>query len=156
MKFSRTGDEVEDEIFCSMDRQEAIRWLKQSKSDLAGAKWLLQSGPPFNALACFDSHEVVEKCLKAMLYRYCGISGSLLVSHRVLGLAECLRKESGRPDTTTMDSVRKVSGYYLTTRYPNRQPFDIVPAEAFDLNEAEEAVDAASKVFEYAKNCLEE
>ena len=147
---------MEDEIFYSMNRLEAIRWLKQSKSDLAGAKWLLQSGPPFNALACFDSHEVVEKCLKAMLYHYCGISYSLLGSHRVLDLAECLRKETGRPDTTTMDSVRKVSRYYLSTRYPNRQPYDVVPADAFDLDEAEEAVDAASKVFEYVKNCLEE
>ena len=155
MKFCRTGDEVEDERFYPMDREEAIRWLKQSRSDLAGAKWLLQSGPPFNALACFHSHQVVEKCLKAMLYHYCGISGSLRDSHGVVDLAESLKEETGRPDTTTMDSVRKVSRYYLNTRYPNCQPFNIVPADAFDADKAEEAVDAASKVFEYVKNCLE-
>ena len=155
-KFCRTGDEVQDERFYPMDRREATRWLKQSKTDLAGAKLLLKSKPPFNAQACFDSHKVVEKCLKAMLYHYCGISGSLLSSHSVVDLAKSLQEQTGRPDTTTMDSVRKVSQYYLITRYPNCQPFDIVPADAFDADKAEEAVDAASKVFEYVKNCLEE
>lgn len=151
--YCRTRDEDEDEIFYPKNNQEAIRWLKQSESDLAGAKWLLQSGPPFNALACFHSHEVVEKCLKAMFYHYCGISDSLLGSHRVLELAASL---SARLDTATMECVRMVSSYYLTTRYPNRQPFNVVPAEAFELHEANEAVNAASNVFVYVKRCLEE
>ena len=136
-----------DEIFYSKSSGEMLRWLKQSISDLDSAKWLLQAGPPFNALACFQSHQVVEKCLKAMLFYRCGIPGELLSSHDVQCLAMTLARETGSPDDTTMQSVRTVAGYYLNTRYPNRQPFDIVPAEAFDKSEAERAITAASKVF---------
>ena len=57
-------------------------------------------------------------------------------------------------DDTVMESVKRVANYYLPTRYPNRQPFSVVPAEAFDKNEAEAAVDAASKVLEYVKQRL--
>ena len=141
-----------------MNREEAIRWLEQSKSDLKSSRWSLQSGPPFNAMACFHSHQVVEKCLKAMFFYYCGISGQLLGSHEVEELADVLKKETGRPNGAVMESVRKLPKYryYLGTRYPNCQPFNIVPAEAFDKNEAETAVDAATKVLGYVKDCLEE
>ena len=156
--YFRTSEGDEDERFFESDSKEAIRWLRQSENDLAGAKWLLQSRPPFNALACFHSHEVVEKCLKAMFFRYCGISSSLLGLHKLIVLAESLKEETDqeRPDDTVMKWIRKVAEYYLSTRYPNRQPLSVVPAEAFDLNEAEGAVDAASKVLEYVKDCLQE
>jgi HEPN domain-containing protein len=132
-------------------------WLEQSKSDLEGARWLLQSGPPFSALACFQSHQVVEKCLKAMLFYYCGISGGLLGSHEVLDLASKLREEIKIPEEEDMQYVRRVTKYYLSTRYPNRQPSNVVPAEAFNKNQAEMAVDAASKVLELVdKYCFEE
>ncbi len=127
-----------------------MRWLKQSKNDLDNARWSLQSGPPFSAHACFQSHQVVEKCLKAMLFYSCGISGRLLESHKVRELGE----ETRIADDTVMESVKRVANYYLPTRYPNRQPFSVVPAEAFDKNEAEAAVDAASKVLEYVKQRL--
>ncbi len=126
-----------------------MRWLQQSESDLKSARWLLQSGPPFSSHACFQSHQVVEKCLKAMLFYNCGISGQLLGSHDVVELACKLREETSEPDGEDMQSVKQVANYYLPTRYPNRQPFNIVPAEAFDENEAETAVDAASKVLEF-------
>lgn len=127
-----------------------MRWLQQSKTDLGSAKWLLRSGPPFSANACFHSHQVVEKCLKAMLFYSCGISGQLLGSHEVLELARKLREETGELDEEDLESVRQIAGYYLSTRYPNRQPTNVVPANAFNKNEAEAAVDAASSVLEVA------
>ena len=99
----------------------------------------------------------MEKCLKAMLFYHCGISGGLLGSHEVLDLASTLREEIKIPEEEDMQSVRKVAKYYLPTRYPNRQPFNVVPAEAFSKNEAEMAVDAASKVLELVgEYCFEE
>ncbi|XP_028400771.1 sacsin-like [Dendronephthya gigantea] len=142
-----TTDRMVDERFYPQNPGEMFRWLKQSMSDLDSAKWLLQAGPPFDALACFQSHQVVEKCLKGMLFYSCGIPGELLSSHNVENLAMALRGKTELPDDTAMQSVRTVAGYYLSTRYPNRQPFDIVPAEAFDANEAQRAINAASKVF---------
>ena len=85
-----------------------------------------------------------------MLFYSCGISGRLLESHKVRELGE----ETRIADDTVMESVKRVANYYLPTRYPNRQPFSVVPAEAFDKNEAEAAVDAASKVLEYVKQRL--
>ncbi len=89
-----------------------------------------------------------------MLFHSCGISDRLLESHKVRDLACELREKTGIPDDKTMESVRMVANYYLPTRYPNCQPFPVVPAEAFDKNEAEAAVDAASKVLEYVKQRL--
>ena len=149
-KYFRTTDNFEDETFYPKDRNEAMRWLRQSESDLKSAKCLLGCGQPFSAHACFHSHQVVEKCLKAMFYSNCGISGQLLVSHQVETLANRLRAEVEIPDEF-MEWVRQVAEYYLNTRYPNCQPSHIIPAEAFDENEAKEAVDAAAKVLKYAK-----
>ena len=84
-----------------------------------------------------------------MLYHCYGISGQLLGSHDVVELACKLREETSKPDEEDMQSVKRVAKYYLNTRYPNRQPFNIVPADAFDKNEAEAAVNAASKVLEF-------
>ncbi|XP_028400651.1 sacsin-like [Dendronephthya gigantea] len=153
---SRTTDKAEDERFFSKDRNEARRWLQQSINDLDGAKWLLQSGAPFNAHACFQSQQVVEKCLKAMFFNFCGISGRSLENHKVLELGEELKKEIGLPDEMVMKWVRIVTGYYLKTRYPNCQPPYVVPAKAFDKREAEEAVEAASKMLHYVEKRLGE
>jgi HEPN domain-containing protein len=72
-------------------------------------------------------------------------------------LASKLREEIGIPEEKDMQSVRRVAKYYLSTRYPNRQPFNVVPAEAFNKNEAEMAVGAASKVLELVDEyCSEE
>ena len=93
-----------------------------------------------------------------MLFYYCGISGELLKSHRVEDLANKLGEEiEMRSNDPIMQSVRRVSRYYLKTRYPNCQPYDVVPAEAFDTNEAEMAVDAASEMLEFVEeNYLKE
>ena len=92
-----------------------------------------------------------------MLFYGCGISSGLLGSYDVSELASKLREEIGIPEEKDMQSVRRVAKYYLSTRYPNRQPFNVVPAEAFNKNEAEMAVGAASKVLELVDEyCSEE
>lgn len=146
MKYCSSEEEIEDTISYPKSREEAERWFQQSKSDLASARWLLQSGPPFSAHACFQSHQVVEKCLKAMMFSHVGISGRLLESHKLDLLAGWLRDTTGMLDEEDILLVNRVSHYYLSTRYPNRQPRNIVPAEAFDKYEAEKAVDAATKL----------
>ena len=82
-----------------------------------------------------------------MFFHCCGISGGLLISHDVTELATKLREKTSLLNDTDMQSVRRIAGYFLSTRYPNRQRSHIVPAEAFNENEAKLAVDAASKVY---------
>ncbi|XP_028400948.1 sacsin-like [Dendronephthya gigantea] len=151
---SRTEDHTEDEKFFEKEPGEAKRWLRQSESDLGGARWLLRCGTPYNAIACFQSHQVVEKCLKALLFHHCGISGKLLRSHDVEDLAIKFTEETGLMDEIAMESVERFSNYYLNTRYPNRHPFDVAPCEAFSDDEAETAVEEASKLFDFADNEL--
>lgn len=136
-----------------MDREEAVRWVEQSKVDLEGARWLLVSDPPFCALACFQSHQVAEKCFKAMLFANCGISGEMLGSHNMEELGHKVKEEATIPQETVRLS-RQFIDYYLTTRYPNRQPGNVLPAEAFNREEAQTAVDAASKLLEIVKEYL--
>ena len=91
-----------------------------------------------------------------MLFYTSGIPGELLESHKMEDLARKLIEETGKPDGDDMQSVREVAWYYLKTRYPNCQPPNVVPAEAFTENEAKTAVDAASKVLELADEyCLQ-
>ncbi|XP_028400770.1 sacsin-like [Dendronephthya gigantea] len=148
-EYSSFRDDTEDEKIFPKDSREAMRWLRQSRSDLNSARWLLKSGPPYNAHACFQSHQVVEKSLKALLFHHCGISGSLLSSHDVVRLASKFTEETGLDGTATKSVTRFVK-YYLNTRYPNRQPFDIVPCDAFSDDEAKTAVEEASKLFDFA------
>ena len=80
------------------NREEPTRWLRRSKSNLENARWSLKSGPPFSAHACFQSDQVVEKCLKGMLFYSCGIYGQLFSSHHVVELAHKLKEEIDQPD----------------------------------------------------------
>ena len=148
---------VEDDKYYPKNHGEATRWLQQSRNDLENAEWSLKSGSPFNAHACFQSHQVVEKCLKGMLFYSSGIYGQLLGSHEVVELACKVREETGELDDQNLKLVRQVATYYLSTRYPNRQRDNIIPAKAFNKNEAETAVEAASSVLKLAEEyCLQE
>ena len=147
---------MEDDRFYERDTKEASRWLEQSKYDLEGARWLLQARPPFNALACYQSHQVVEKCLKSLLYHYCGITGTLLASHKIEQLMSAFFKETGQRHEIIMANGMKVSGYYLATRYPNRQPHTTIPATAYDNSEAVDAVDSATEVFQCVQRLTED
>lgn len=146
--YSRKGDV---EIWYPENREEALRWVKQSKIDLESAKWLLESDPPFSSVACFQSQQVAEKCFKALLFADCGISNKLLESHDLKVLGEKVKEET-EATKKTVQLAKRVMDYYLTTRYPNRQPSNVVPGRAFTKNQAETAIDAASKLLEIVED----
>ena len=146
--YSRNSDV---EIWYPENHEEAVRWVKQSKIDLESAKWLLESDPPFSSVACFQSQQVAEKCFKALLFANCGISSKLLESHDLKVLGDKVKEET---ETTkqTVQLAKRVMDYYLTTRYPNRQPLNVVPGSAFTKRQAVIAIDAASKLLEIVED----
>ena len=146
--YSRNSDV---EIWYPENHEEAVRWVKQSKIDLESAKWLLESDPPFSSVACFQSQQVAEKCFKALLFADSGISSKLLESHDLEVLGDKV-KEKTETAKQTVQLAKRVMDYYLTTRYPNRQPLDVVPGSAFTKNQAVIAIDAASKLLEIVKD----
>ena len=131
--------------YTNPDPDEARRWMTQSRSDLDAAEFLLSANGPFNALACFLSQQIAEKCLKAALYAKCGLQSDQLHSHDVRSLANAVSRLKNAPDQVVQLAV-VVEPYYLKTRYPNQQPRDIVPANYFNGEQSAKAVQAAKEL----------
>ena len=131
--------------YTTPNRDEARRWMKQSRIDLMAAEFLLSANPPFSALVCFLSHQIVEKSLKAALYAKYGLTHEQLHTHNVHQLAVDV---TSRMEITGNIGrlAQRVAGYYLNTRYPNRQPDGRVPAEQFNELEARTAVEATNEL----------
>ena len=131
--------------------REAKRWLEQSENDLEAAQFLLTATQPFNALACFLSHQIVEKSLKAALYAKCGLTDRQLHTHDVYSLARSVSNLTRWPYSNLVGLTLVVASYYLPTRYPNRQPRSIVPCNAFRKEESTKAVQSAREILRQVK-----
>ncbi len=118
--------------------EEGRRWLEQTQSDLAVAKWNEQGN--YHAAACFWAQQTAERALKAYLY----FRGKRrVVGHSVLELA----KECGRLDSDFVSLVEEIAlldRYYIPTRYPNGLPGG-VPAQVYRADEAQRALQLAEK-----------
>ena len=135
------------------DRKEAFRWMKQSLSDLEAAEFMLTTDPPFNALTCFHSHEAVEKSLKALLYAKYGLDSDQLRSHRVDLLAKDIEDQMVAPSNLA-SLAESVKNHYIHPRYPNAHPRYVVPAEAYDQEQARKAIENATTLVETVKTLI--
>ena len=97
-------------------RGDARRWLLQAENDLAFGRLALREG--FFAQACFISHQVAEKSLKALAY-YRG--DRTVIGHSLLELASSLE-----PTYPQLSKYHELAGildqYYVPTRSPNALP----------------------------------
>ena len=119
-------------------------WMRQSKEDLRSVEHLLAARDPLYYLVCFQCHQVAEKALKAALYAFSGIADRQLNTHDLVQLAYDLSLLPGAPDVTAR--VARLSDYYDTTRYPDKQ-VPRVPADVFqDFSQAQEAFRLAKEV----------
>ena len=141
--WSSSGNHYDPYEYLSPDKQEAQRWIKQSKVDLnAAAKMLLDK---FYSHVCYLSQQCVEKVLKGVLYGKRGIPSSELRTHDIYRFTSRVCSLQGAPEEVSL--AGKVSNYYLPTRYPDNQPQYRVPAEEYNEDQANEALDVAEKVF---------
>ena len=141
--WSSSGNHYDPYEFVSPNRQEAQRWIKQSKADLnIAAKMLLDKSYSY---VCYLSQQCVEKVLKGVLYAKCGIPLSELRSHYFYRFTSRVGRLHGAPDEINL--ADKVSNYYLPTRYPDNQPQYRVPAEEYNEKQASEALEVAEKVY---------
>ena len=128
-------------------RNEAKRWMKQGKEDLAAAKHLHAQEPTFPALVCFLSQQATEKAFKSALYAACGIVESQLESHDVLNLAYEITELDGSPEDIPLLAA-KLKNYYEQTRYPHFHRGDLIPSDAFTSEQAQEALETAEALME--------
>ena len=100
-----------------------------------------QSVPQFPALVCFLCHETVEKCIKGVLYAYCGLKPSLINSSALVSLLEALRVSGHCPSHLIKpieECVMQINEHENKSRLPNYQTPPCAPATvytAFNANE---------------------
>ena len=129
--------------------EEGRRWLGQAEVFLQSA--IHSSGGGFYALACFQFQQTAETALKAFLYSK---GESYLHTHSVETLRQ--RCESYEPDFVAITKeARKLDRLYTTTRYPDTLGGGI-PAENYDSEDAQEALDRATRVIELVRKYLEQ
>ena len=126
---------------------EADRWLRQARNDLDFVKVALREG--FFAQACFNSHQVAEKALKALAYHR---GDRVVLGHSLTELIARL-SESFPPLSELTSLAGALDQYYVPTRYPNALPGS-APFEVYDQVQAEKAVKGAEKVMTIASGAM--
>ena len=144
----------------------ATAWLEQAKADFKAAGRLLEvhiiaSSSPgaddapreaeFPALVCFLCHETVEKCIKGVLYAYCGLSSHLVDCGNLVTLHNALESSLHCPKPlfdTIKECVMSVSTHENKSRYPNYQNPPCAPASIYTTEDANEAFLAAKMLIE--------
>ena len=103
----------------------------------------------FPALVCFLSHDVVEKCIKGIMYAKCGLPTHLLESSHLSTLCEQLEKSdrcAPQLKTVVKECVLQVNEHSNKSRYPNYQVPPCAPASIYTSLEAVEALRAAHRL----------
>ena len=99
------------------------------------------------------AHQVVEKSLKAGMYRLVGINPSYLHHHSLCGPADAMLTQVS--DYGSLHSIAsKIEKEYLdtVTRYPNRHAEPRAPVDVYTADEADEMARDAEKVINIIRN----
>ena len=138
------------------DISEAKRWIKQAEYDYAVLSALnatFENDEKACASACFMSHEVAEKSLKAGMYLKCGIGKATLKNPNLVSPAHALVQVGCSIDVADAVFLEK---FFSKTRYPYCYPPPIVPGEKYLSSTAREAFLAATRIYETMKQLIEE
>jgi len=130
------------------DVNEAKRWIKQAKYDYAALRVLTNASTTdddVSAAACFMSHELAEKSLKAGMYAKCGLGQVSLRNHNLTLPAHQLVQLGC---SINISDAELLENFYLNTRFPNCYPYPTVPGEKFGSDTAKRAFKAATRIFE--------
>jgi len=128
-------------------KADAIRWLRQAENDLAAAQLMLRER--FFAQACFMSHQVSDKALKALAY-YRG--DRYVAGHSLVELVFSL--ETSYPQLSEFhELVGVLDQYYIPTRYPDALPGS-APYEVYHKAQAKAAVESAAWVVGFTQQLI--
>lgn len=135
--------------FASSAAREAARWLRQASCDLSDAQ--LVAGAERHALACFLCHQAAEKAVTAFLLSH--------GAEHVWGHALADLCEDAMALDPSFDFIKSVAGlldkHYLGARYPSALPGG-VPAEAYERQDADRALEIARDVLDFVQKKLRE
>ena len=144
------------------DENEAQRWLKQAWTDCNAMRVLIRElGSSRTSVVCqiiFMAHEVIEKSLKAGMYKLCGLNTGYLTNHEILCHARSIcslkprgncMSSSNRTNVSLVDIAVWIDHFYLDSRFPNRHSDYSAPVDVYSQEDATTAADYAELVFEF-------
>ena len=147
-------------------------WLHQAKTDYRSALFLMgkvdididapisfegdiqSKRRDFSALVCFLCHEAVEKCIKGVLYAYCGLKPGLAKSGNLVSLYEELKGSPHCPENLVDPielCVMQINEHGKKSRHPNYHIPPRAPASVYTAANAEEACLATSQFFKHVR-----
>ena len=150
-----------------IDYDEARRWINQADCDYATLATLMAScqrdkesvltpSKPNQKMLCpslcFMSHEVAEKSLKAGMYATCGMGNATLKNPNIVHPAHALVQMGCKINVGDADFLENFS---TKTRYPHEYSSTILPGEKHAMTTAEDAFNAATRIYEVMKNLVE-
>lgn len=126
-------------------KETGLLWLRQAEHNLDRAKRNLEDGAFSDA--CFMSEQTAQVAIKAFLY----FNGERFINiHSVTALV----KEAGQYDADFSSFIKEcgiLDQYYIPTRYPNALAGDVIPAEIYRKDQAEEAVKIAGAIVDLVR-----
>jgi len=118
-------------------------WFRQADRDLQHARNSLVHAD--HEWSCFAAQQAAEKALKSLYQAFAGEGWG----HSVLALLEGLEEKVPVPEELRSQAML-LDRMYIPTGSPNG--FDRgIPADYFDRNDAEEAIEAAHAILEFVR-----
>jgi HEPN domain-containing protein len=118
-------------------------WLAQAERDLAAAEGSKKDGS--YEWACFQAQQAAEKAAKGLLQKY----GVVRTGHSIVKILERVNEFLEISNKLT-EAGQRLERYYTLPRYPNGFA-EGAPFEHFNEAMAEEALDDAKAVIEFAR-----
>ena len=155
-RVDREEESSDDEVLptkSSVDREEESSddGVRQKGSSLVRGSVSDLSSPQFPALVCYLCHEAVEKCLKGVMYAYCGLKPDLLNCSTLVSLYEDLKRSPHCPQNLIKpieQCVMQVNEHENKSHLPNYQIPHCAPATVYTAINANEAFLATRKLFQ--------
>lgn len=126
-------------------KESGLRWLKQAEHNLKVTEKHIEAEDFSDA--CFMAEQTAQVTLKAFLY----FSGERFVN--IHSVVELVKKSSefSKDFTTLLEMAAKLDQYYIPTRYPDALAGNVIPAEVYKREQAEEALEVAQKILDLVK-----
>lgn len=121
------------------------RFFAQAQADLRVAQFLLRPGGYYKAIEC--AYQAAEKALKAVSWA-AGLGGG--GRHNLVGILQRVSVVVGEPPGDVGAAVKQLEPMWDDVRYPSGQEAKPIPAEAFEEEDAQAAVEASRKVVQWA------
>jgi HEPN domain-containing protein len=123
------------------DPDSALAWADYAEEDLIVAKSTLRRKQPLTSASCFHSQQCAEKYFKAILVA----KDVQFPKTHDLAILNTLCTNAGIFTGFPIDSLGRLSGYAVHTRYPGSQPTP---------DEAQDALEIALTIRQFARKFL--